>query len=543
MSDHARALAAMRAVLGAEGVRADQATLERYAISCSGDGTRALAVAYPVHTGQVVALVDIARAHGLPIYPISTGKNWGYGDACAPTDGQVIIELSRMNRIVHVDPVLCYAVVEAGVTQGQLSAHLRAHFPQCWADCTGAGPDTSLVGNIVERGFGHSPYGDRARHVAGMQVVLANGELLDTGFGHYPNAQARYLFPYGIGPFLDGLFTQSNFGIVTQVGIWLMPAAPCINHFVCRLEDHADIGPVVDALRPLRLDGSLRSVIHIGNDLRVLASAQVSPQPSAALDGTSRAALRARAGVGAWTVSGAVYGSVRQVALARHALRQALRATRARPHFISERKLAALALAAKALAMLPVARSWTARVALGRALLDMNRGIPDARFLAGAYWRRRGGLPADFPAGADPARDGCGMLWLSPILPLRGDHLLFVHALVEPVFAAHGFDLFATYSMVNERSLCAIFSIVFARDDASEMERAKRCQREAFGVLMQAGYVPYRVGLASMAQLDPAADAYWRTVGAIKQALDPAGIMAPGRYAPAPPATRRPASP
>lgn len=534
---HARARAALRALLGDAHVRDDAATLARYARSTAARSTLPLAVVRPGSTADIIALVQLGAREQLALYPVSTGKNWGYGDACAVTPGQVIVELSRMNRIVSVDSELAYAVIEPGVTQQQLSDYLREQRTGLWADCTGAGPDTSFMGNILERGFGHSPYGNRLQHVAGMQVVLANGELLKTGFGHYPNACATHLYPYGVGPFLDGIFTQANFGIVTQIGIWLQPEAECLNHFMCSVPEHADIGAVVDALRPLRLNGTLRSILHIGNDLRVISGGTVFPRAQAgdhtALPPALRGALRERADVGAWTVSGALYGSRLQVAAARAALRQALKGTAARPQFITETKLAAGALLARLLGDSAPGRKLAAKVALGRALFAMNRGVPNGRFLAGAYWRRRAGLPAGFPAHADPAQDDCGMLWVSPIIPMRGADLLALHALVEPAFARFGFDLFVTFSMVNERALGGVITVAYDKDDAAEVARAKACYGELFALLMEQGCIPYRVGNQSMAALDPHGDVYWKTVARIKAALDPAGLLSPGRYEPA----------
>lgn len=533
----ASALAAMREVLGLEHVRSDLLTLERYARSTSARSTIPLAIVYPGASSEVVALVQIAARHKIPIYPISTGKNWGYGDACAVTSGQIVMELSRMNRILAVDPTLAYAVIEPGVTQQQLSQHLRDNNFDLWMDCTGAGPDTSLMGNILERGFGHSPYGNRLQHIAGMQVVLASGEVLDTGFGHYPNARTTYLFPYGIGPFIDGLFTQSNFGVVTRVGIWLMPKAECLNHFICTVPRHADIGPVVDALRPLRLNGTLRSILHIGNDLRVISGGTVYPREQAhgkvPLPDPLRANLRERAGIGAWVVSGALYGSRLQVAAARSALKKALRGTAAKASFLTEGKLRLGAMLARVLGNSNAGRKMAAQVALGESLFAMNRGIPNGRFLAGAYWRRRGGLPADFPRHADPAADNCGMLWISPIVPMRGADLLELHALVEPVFKEYGFDLFATFSMITERALGGVLTVAYDKEDPEEVERAKKCYKTLFDMAMQAGYIPYRVGNQSMADLDPHSDVFWKTVSQIKAALDPDSIIAPGRYEPA----------
>ena len=528
------ALAAWRALLGGQRVLNDAATLELYARSTSSFSTVPAAVLRPHSTDEVAAVVRIAARHRVALYPISTGRNWGYGDACAAGDGQVIVDLGGMNRIVEVSTTLAYVVIEPGVTQQQLSRYLIEHRIPLWMDCTGAGPDTSLTGNILERGFGHSPYGNRFQNVAGMQIVLADGAVLDTGFGHFPNAQATHVFPYGLGPYLDGLFTQSNLGIVTRLGLWLMPQTACINHFLCKVERHEQIATVVDALRPLRLDGTLRSILHIGNDLRVISGGTVYPRERAGgqlpLPDALRRAMREQAGVGAWTVSGALYGSAAQVALARRALRRALKPTGARAQFLDERKLALAALAARLLARWPLGRRLGAKVALGRSLFEMNRGIPNGRFLAGAYWRRRTGLPADFPEHANPARDNCGMLWVSPIAPMRGELVLRLHALAEPIFQEHGFDLFVTFSMINDRALGGVITVAYDKDDAREVERAQACYRRLFEVLMVAGYLPYRVGLQSMAALDDGNDVYWRTVKQIKDALDPGRILAPGRY-------------
>jgi 4-cresol dehydrogenase (hydroxylating) flavoprotein subunit len=531
------ALEAMVRVVGPAWVRDGEAVLERYARSTAARSVRPLAVVSPGSAREVAELVRTAANYGVAVYPISTGKNWGYGDACPVGTGQVLLDLSRMNRILRVDPELAYAVIEPGVTQQQLSDYLREQGTGLWCDCTGAGPDTSFIGNILERGFGHSPYGNRLQHVAGLQVVLASGEVLDTGFGHYPNAKATHLFPYGLGPFLDGLFTQSNFGVVTRLGIWLMPQAECVNHFLCNVPGQADVGAVVDTLRPLRLDGSLRSIVHIGNDLRVLSGGRVFPRDAvgagSSLPETLRGQLREQAGIAPWTVSGALYGTPAQVAAARAALRKALRPTGVRPLILTEGKLRRGALLARLLGYSEAGRKLRARVALGESLFAMNRGVPNGRFLAGACLRRRGGLPANFPAGADPAADGCGMLWVSPVLPMRGSDMLAVHAMAERVFRHYDFDLFATFSMINERALGGVLTIAYDKDDPEEVRRAHRCHDELLRLMMDAGYLPYRIGNHSMGQLDPHGDVYWKTVARIKDALDPQGIIAPGRYDPA----------
>ncbi|WP_035375437.1 FAD-binding oxidoreductase [Pseudoduganella violaceinigra] len=527
------ALQAWRLLLGPARVLTAAADLAPYMASTSANPVAALAVLRPLTHGEVVAVVRSAGEFDIPLYPLSTGRNWGYGDACPSGEGQVIVDLGGMNRILASDADLAYAVIEPGVTQAQLAAYLAEQHLPLWMDCTGAGPDTSLLGNILERGFGHTPYGNRMLHIAGMRIVLASGETLETGFGHFPHASASYLYPYGVGPWLDGLFTQSNFGIVTSLGLWLMPQSQTVSHLVASVASQDGIAAVVDALRPLRLDGTLRSIVHIGNDLRVLSGGMVFPAAQVPQGPPLPAALRtrlcAKAGIGAWTVSAALYGRPAQVADARRALRGAI-GKQARLRFIDDRALALGAGAARLLHLAGLGGRLAAQVELGRSLLNMNRGTPDGRFLAGAYWRRRGGLPPGFPRDANPARDGCGMMWLAPVLPMRGRELMRVHALAEAVFARHGFDLFETFSMINERTLGGILTVCFDREDASETARARQCYDAAFERLLAEGYIPYRVGPQSMAALDNGYDSYWTTVARIKAALDPQQILAPGRY-------------
>jgi hypothetical protein len=77
----------------------------------------------------------------------------------------------------------------------------------------------SVIGNTVDRGVGYTPYGDHFGMHCGFEIVLPNGEVMRTGMGAMPGSNTWQLFPYGFGPYADGLFTQSNFGIVTKMVI------------------------------------------------------------------------------------------------------------------------------------------------------------------------------------------------------------------------------------------------------------------------------------------------------------------------------------
>src|SRR5262245_60068797 len=249
-------------VVGAEHVITGPDRLQRYTWATIPAERQIAAVVRPGSVEDVQRIVQVASAQRVALYPISTGENWGYGSALPPRDHNVIVDLGRMNRILEINTELAYAVVEPGVTQRQLYEDLQARQVPLALSPTGAGPGRSILGNTLERGFSIGPYGDHFLAQCGMEVVIPTGEILRTGFGHYPNAKTAYLYKWGVGPYLDGLFTQSNFGIVTKIGVWLMPTPEHFEacYFGCNSEEQ--LGPLIDAMRRMLFDGVFRGPIN-----------------------------------------------------------------------------------------------------------------------------------------------------------------------------------------------------------------------------------------------------------------------------------------
>ena len=529
------ALEAWRDLLGRDWVLTGEADIARYARTCSSSSREALAILKPKCRDQVVEIVRIARRHKTPLYPISTGQNWGYGDACPVRDGQVILDLSRMNCIHEVDAELGYAVIEPGVTQRQLSDYLTAHHIPFWCDCTGAGPNTSFIGNIVERGFGHTPYGNRLQTVSGMEVVLGTGEVLQTGFGHYPNARTTYLYPYGVGPFMDGLFTQSNFGIVTRIGLWLLPIPESFCPYLVLFQEDEDLFGALPQLQRLRMQRILHSLPHIGNDLRALSTDKPFPRdriPGAArLTPELRAELRQKAGIGAWAMSGAFYGTRAQVRLHRRLLKRALRGVKVRILFLPAWLLRLAQRLVRVCDRFGIWPSLGKKIRAAQALADMHSGIPTGFFLRGAFWRKQEGWPADLDDDTDLAGEQVGILWMAPILPFCADDLSSLTREMDELFARHGFDCHVTVNMINERALAAVYTIDYDAEDNDETARARTCYDEGVENIYALGYPIYRASQRGMDLLvSHSGDTFWETVSRLKLVLDPDGIIAPGRY-------------
>lgn len=531
-TDQSDALAAWRAALPDDAVSVDAETVDRYARSTLPNATRPCCVLFPANTEQVQRVVEIASRCGVVVYPLSCGKNWGYGDACAAQDGAAIVDLSRMNGIIEVDPELGYAVIEPGVTQQQLYEHVRSAAPAFWVDCTGAGTDASIVGNVLERGFGHTPYGDHVRSTCGMEIVLADGRILETGLGHFPEAKARHLYPYGVGPSLDGLFVQSNLGIVTRMGVWLYPKPDAFQFFFVRVEASEALDKLVDTLRPLRMDGTLNSAVHIGNDLRIISALQTYPWEAAEgevpLPSALRAELRRENGVGAWNVSGALTGSRAQVRAAAAALRKATRSF-AKVTFVDDRKLAFAQWAVRHLKKVGMGSRLSRKLEALVPNYGLLKGIPTNTPLLGTQWRLR------TPSGCatdDPLETGSGLLWISPILPMRGEDAARVLEMVTRHFAEHGFDVLVTFTLINERSMVGVFNIAYDKGVSEECEAASSCYHTLMRDLIAAGYPPYRVNALSMDALCTSGDTFWEVSDAIKRALDAKDVIARGRYIP-----------
>ncbi|BBI64844.1 hypothetical protein HSBAA_61500 [Vreelandella sulfidaeris] len=185
----------------------------------------------PNDAEQVQELVRICNEYKVPIWTISTGKNLGYGSAAPGETGQVILDLHRMNRIINVDPEVCTALIEPGVTYQQLYDYIQEKGYKLWLDPPAPSAIAGPVGNTLDRGVGYTPYGEHFMFQCGMEVVLANGEMIRTGMGGIENSSSWQVFKWGYGPYIDGLFTQSNYGVVTKMGLWLMPEPPAYRPF------------------------------------------------------------------------------------------------------------------------------------------------------------------------------------------------------------------------------------------------------------------------------------------------------------------------
>ena len=312
--------------------------------------------------------------------------------------------------------------------------------------------------------------------------------------------------------------------------VWLMPKPEYFRAFFFMCRDEEGLRAVVDALRPLRLDGTLRSTMHIGNDYKVVAGSRQYPwsemEGRTPLAAAAIARLREEMNIGAWNGCGGLYGSRAVVNDAVRRVRRALRGKVDRLQFVDDRLLTVMKRFAKPFRMVT---GWdiSQTLAVLAPVYGLLKGVPTEGPMSSVYWRKRMTVPTD----PDPDRDRCGLLWCSPVLPNSGKHAAEVTALAASVLLAHGFEPQMSLSLATERSAVCVTTISYDREVPGEDARAMACYEALSQELLTRGYPPYRANLTAMRYAD-GDSAHVDVVRRIKRALDPNGVLSPGRYAP-----------
>ncbi len=460
----------------------------------------------PTDVEQVQKIVTIANDHRIPLWPVSTGRNLGYGGSAPRLSGTMVLDLKRMNRILEVNEPRAYALVEPGVSYFDFYRHLREHKLKLWMDCPDPGWG-SLIGNAMDHGVGHTPFRDHFRSICGMEVVLPNGDLLRTGAGALPGGKQWNTFHYGYGPDVSQLFGQANFGIVTKAGFWLLPEPEASRSDQIFVPRHDDVHQFLDIMSSLVADftldcsWSLDSPLMASRDPQVRAAVERSDgEPSAELDQLSR-----EKGLPYWGTRVYFYGASNVID--------------AKWEYVKRRVSA----------------------------------IPGATFKTGNYWR----FPADYdhiPEGADGdmfakeavdipslsiftgtgAARGHGHIFFSPIIQMSGDELLSARKVLKQAYRDLGIG---RYNGIGGwawfRCNLILLHVLPITDDAEQNARMREKGKQLIRIAAEHGWGEYRTPPVFMDEVMAAYSfnnhASLRFLERIKDTLDPNGILAPGR--------------
>ena len=526
--DFDRALREFESAVGAEWVFRDDESValyrDAYSVFKGEEEERfASAAVAPYTVEEVQQVVRTANEHGIPIYPISTGKNLGYGGSAPNLSGSVVLDLKRMNRILEVSERNASALVEPGVSYFDLYRHIQERGLKLWIDCPDPGWG-SVVGNALDHGGGYTQPQFRNHFDAhcGMEVVLPDGDLLRTGMGALPGSKTWQQYKFGVGPWIDGLFSQSNYGVVTKMGFWLMPEPDAYLTGTVSVPRHDDLIALVDILNYLENTGVVNGMPQLGSPLIGGFFSQPDPELRALLaSGAPTAEIEDYArqvGRGYWSCTVKFYGPEKAIAANWEYAQEKFSAIEGASFELGESF------------KFPLTAEQIEDITRQQSIGSRNSTLPEF------------GVPSltMFSIGARSATNPTptqGHVWFSPIIPRTGEAIMeanrvFAEAAGDlglPVAAA-GFSLPTTYW---NRSFIYLFGFPISAD-AAQNRRTREAFERLVRVAAEHGWGEYRTAPAFQ---DVVLDAYSfndhalrRFQERLKDAIDPNGIISAGRY-------------
>lgn len=545
--DYQSALSDWLALLGSNAVLQDSSALEPYGQDTTGATRKILAVLKPESNQDSSALiqkiVNVAKTYKIAIYPISTGKNWGYGTSLPATDNCVILDLSNLTRIIDFDEELGVVTLEPGVTQAGLAEFLDKHGFDFLVPVTGAGPNCSILGNALERGYGVTPHTDHFGAVTDIEAVLADGSIyrsalheIDGRAADPQNStsakkQVARLFKWGIGPYMNGLFTQSGFGVVTKLSILLARRPECTKVCLFSIADDKQLDEAIERVqRVLRTLPGIVGGCNLMNQHRMLAMAAPYPREHIGPDGMIPHDVIQSMGrqyqILPWTGFMTLYGSKNMISAAQKEIKRILRGVASRLVFLSQGQAQGLA---RLTQLLP--GKFGARVARTTATLakslELVNGRPNETALPLAYWRNPKPAQGQW---RDPGRDQCGLLWYAPLVPMHPSSVRRYIEMVKTITKDHGVEPLITLTTLNDKVFDSTIPILFDANDLKQTQEAQQCNRELLESGANLGFIPYRLGISSMPWLAERMGSAGQMNKKLRSALDPDNILSPGRY-------------
>ena len=492
------ALAAFSSVVGKDWVMATDADRDAYAdIYAPGplDEWPASAAVAPASLDELQAVVRLANEHKTPLWPVSRGKNLGYGTSAPRMPGSLVLDLGRMKAIHELDSKLAYAVVEPGVSFFELYDHIQREGAPLWMSVPGNGWG-SVLGNALDHGMGYTPYGQHAQNLCGMEVVLPDGELMRTGMGAMDGNNAFHMFPLSYGPDWTQMFTQSNLGVVASAGLWLQPAPESSLQLTWDIPNEGDIGWVVDTITPLKLAGVIDQNVFIPSWLGkivLLGQRKDFWDKDSAIPEWRVAELLKEHKLGFWQVQVRFYGNEdvnkAQAEVVKAAFKQHIDA--------------------------PPQEDWWRQ---GEELnqYDPTMGVPSAIALQMGDW-----------VGGRSAHMG-----FSPVVPASSKHVMGQLRRSRSVIAAHDVDFYASFT-ISGRFATNINMLMYDRDKPDQVSNMRKLFSTLVATTADAGYGEYRAHLGWMDEVNATYnfnDGVQRRLNeTVKDAIDPNGIIAPGK--------------
>lgn len=526
-----QAIAAWKNVLGDTHVTADEGA-RREAEQCTfPTDQRTPAIIYPGSTEEIQRCVQIANDFLTPIYPISRGRNWGLGSKVPAESGCVLMDLHRMNKIIEFNDEVGYVTVEPGVTFQQVANLLNERRSKHFVPMIGGPPDSSVLGNFLERGDGAGPMGERVLQGCGLELVLGRGDVIHTGYEQIPGSKVSPLDRWGVGPSLDGLFSQSSFAVASRLTLWLCPRPNHFQAFLFTVDSEKGMCELIPSLRELQKQRVIEpSSVSLWNRYKTATSFSQHPEPSmpsveieSVLSGINPRFKSVK-----WFGIGALYSGSPSIGKAQsQQLHKMLKPHCGRVLILDKQKCKWLRRANSLMRILHLPNLVDERMLQGLIANSVYLGNPTRQSINSLYWRKTF-LPK--PPDLDPHADRCGVHWICHSVPYTIADFEAAATIASETTLAHGLEPSLIFVGTSPRFLRLCLALHYDRDQKGADANAQKCHDQVVRSLNSAGYSSCRLGIQSMAEIPRRFAADEKVLADLKSLCDPKGILAPGRY-------------
>ena len=197
-------------------------------------------VVRPLSTEQVSRVVSLASKHKIPIVPRGVGS--GLEGGCVPVHGGIVLDMRNMDKILEINTKSLYAIVEPGVTHATLNAELAKEGFFFAPDP--ASTDFCVIGGMISTnasGMTCLKYGDTRKSVLGLEVVLADGKVINTGSKTMKNVGGYDLTSLFVG-------AEGTLGVITKAILKVIPRPQTSATVAAYFDDVSKVGDAVVAI-------------------------------------------------------------------------------------------------------------------------------------------------------------------------------------------------------------------------------------------------------------------------------------------------------
>lgn len=438
------------------------------------------------------------------LYPISTGRNWGYGCNAPVADNSCVIDLQLCNRILFFDNYHGVVTLEPGVTYQQLYDYLETSGPTWLCPSHGGGPNTSVVGNIMERGYGLTPIGDHFSSLISLEALLKDGSLYKSPLAELNQHRLSQLFKYGIGPYTDGLFTQSGLGIVTQATIRLAKRPEHVEMFYYFIKDEIPLAKVIGSIKKLKHElGSFVGGFNLMNTERIISMTldypldKIKSRSPLSINEIEKRKQELR--LTNWGLTGAIYSPKKLTAKIKGLLKSELSEYKERSLFYSTTNLTYYKLAAKLFNKIGWTKYGKPLNTLEEAYEVLN-GKPNNVALKLAYWKHEN-KNLILQENLDPTRDNCGLIWYAPLVEIEAQKVEQYIEFINQASEQFGFNALITLTTIDDLCFDSTVPILFNKADPNDTSRAMSYYNHLLLEGAKKGFFPYRLNIETQKQM------------------------------------------